>query len=502
MKNVFDMNNIIISDLLDERNKVYILSSDVNARKIFLLLLQHKVNVLGFVEKDEQNRNKIYGLPVYSLSEIDEEDSIYVANRQNWNSFSSFIDCIKVYLVDSDQINNEFLFEEKGQIRKCNAALMITMILSRIHKKRAVFIINSEAYMFWDNLINVLKNEIGDALIIFADTEPEKIYDIAYLDIERIVVFVSVFEHKNITEILYEIGLKQTQHFVYIYNSFSGHCTDKYCGFDWFLGNTYKQKSEYPGFYIHGNLNNASKKIAILGNSVTDPLFYPQKSWPEMLWEKCSEHQIDVVIYNGAITDYNSTNEVIKLYRDVLLLKPDIVISYSGIIDFRQYIQDYPYVNLNLMKTSKKWENENNKEVIHGIKDRRTAYERWINNEKIMYQICQIYGIAFYGVLQPWIGSECINPCEKLQAWSDNYWQIVFPQFNEYIDNAKAFKEKIISDIEVYDWLFDFTKIFKETDDSEIYFDSIHVNEYGNSIISENFFKLLNFLPESESRGV
>lgn len=493
MKNVFDIDNILNSDLLDEKNKVYILSSDVNAKKIFLFLLQHKVRVLGFVEKNGQNRDKIYGLPIYSLADIDDVDSIYIVDKENWRGgFSSFIVCTKVYLADLDYFNNEFVFEENGQNRKCNAALMVTMILSRIQKRKAVFLISSAEYAFWFNLITVLKNEIGDALIISVDAEMEKIYDLAYYNLEKVIVFVSVFEQKEITDILCEIGLKQTQHFVYIYNSFSGNCTDKYCGFDWFLGNAFKQNKEYPGFYINGDFKNAQKKIVLLGNSVTDPLFYPQKSWPEMLWEICSKQQIDVVIYNGAITDYNSTNEAIKLYRDVLLLEPDIVISYSGIIDFRQYIPDYPYINLNLMRTSKKWEEDNNKEVIYGIKDRRTAYQRWINNEKIMHQICQMHGITFYGVLQPWIGSECINAVEKLQFWSDQYWQIVFPQFDDYIDNAKEFKKRIVSDIKANDWLYDFTNIFKEVDDSEIYFDSIHVNEYGNSIVSENFFNLLN----------
>lgn len=493
MKNVFDLDGVFNSDLLNEKNKVYILSSDLNAKKIFFLLLQYKVRVLGFAEKDRQNRDRIYSLTVYSLDEIDEKDSIYVIDREYWDSFSSYVDSTKVYLVDSEYYNrNEFIFAENGQVRKCNAALMLTMILSRVPKKRAVFLINSAEYAFWYNLINVLKDEVRDVLIISVDTEMEKIYDLAYSDVEKMIVFVSLFEHEDVTEILSEVGLKQTQHFVYIYNSFSGHVTDKYYGFDWLIGNTFIQKQKYPGFYIHGDFGNMHKKVVLLGNSATDPLFYPQKSWPEMLWENCNKHQIDIVIYNGAVTDYNSTNEVIKLYRDVLLLKPDVVVSFSGIIDFRQYVPDYPYINLNLMKTSKKWEKENDKEVIYGIKDKRSAYERWINNEKIMHQICQIYGISFYGILQPWIGSGCIDPGQKLQMWSENYWQVSFPQFDKFIDNAREFKKRIYVDVKENDWLFDFTDIFREIDDYDIYFDSIHVNEYGNSIIAENFFNILD----------
>lgn len=493
IKNVFDSNGEFNLDLLNEKNKIYILSSDVNARKILYLLLQNKVRVLGFVEKDGQNEKQIYGLYVYSLKEIDEKDSVYVVDKEQWYAFSSLVDKAKVYCIDSKYFNgNEFVFEESGQIKKCNAALMLTMILARAQKKQAVFLVHSTQYAFWANLVNVLKNTLCNVLIIAVDAEIENIFELAYFDIDKTIVFVSIFEHKSITEILLEIGLKQTEHFVYIYNSFSGHITDRYYGFDWILGNTFRQEREYPGFYIHGEFSDMQKKIVLLGNSVTDPLFYPQKSWPDVLYENFNKNRFDMIIYNGAVTDYSSTNEVIKLYRDVLLLKPDIVVSFSGVIDFRQYVKDYPYINLNLMKTSEKWERENAKEVIHGMRDKRSAYERWINNEKIMYQICLINDISFYGVLQPWIGSECTDPCEKLQMWSDNYWQISFPQFDQFIENAREFKEKIRLDIEENDWLYDFTNIFQKIDDSEIYFDSIHVNEHGNSIIAENFYNILN----------
>lgn len=493
MKNAFDSYEEFNLNLLNEKNKVYILSTNLNAKKIFLFLLQYKVRVLGFAEKDRQNERRIYSLPIYSLDEIDEKDSVYVVDNGQWDSFSSLVDKTKVYRIDSKYFNrNEFIFQENGQMRKCNAALMLTMILARTQKKQAVFLVNSAEYAFWSNLVNVLQNTLSNVLIIDVDTEYDKIFDMAYYDRARVIVFVTIFEHKNITEILLEIGLKQTEHFICIYNSFSGHITDQYYGFDWLLGNTFKQEQECPGFYIHGKLSNRQKRIVLLGNSVTDPLFYPQKSWPEILYEKYKKDGINLIIYNGAITDYSSTNEVIKLYRDVLLLEPDIVVSYSGIIDFRQYVKDYPYINLNLMKTSEKWEGENSKEVIHGIKDKRSAYERWMNNEKIMYQICQINNICFYGVLQPWIGSECMDPCEKLQMWSENYWQISFPQFDKFIANARDFKTNICSDVEENDWLFDFSNIFEKIDDSQIYFDSIHVNEYGNRIIAENFFKLLD----------
>lgn len=484
-------------DLVEGKYQIYILSTDIYAKYNFFTLLQHKVPVSGFITNEKQKTGKLYGLPILSLDEIEEETAVYVVDQNDWELFQNSIDEKRVYVIDSQNMEKkDFLFYENGELKKCNAALMLTMILSRIKGKKAVFLIQSEYLSFWENLIFVLKNEISEVSIISVDQECERIYDFLYYDPKELIFFIATFDYKEIVQTLDEIGFQQTQNYVYIHNSFSGHITDKYYGYDWYLGNTYIENKEFPGFYIHGDPDNAAKKIVILGNSVTDPLFYPQKSWPEMLWEKCRENSIDITFFNGAITDYNSSNEVIKMFRDVLMLEPDIVVSYSGFIDFRQYVPDYPYINLNLMRTSQKWQNDSRKEVIYGLVDRRSAYERWISNEKIMHQICRLHNIRFYGVLQPWIGSECENPCEKLQVWSDNYWSVSFPQFDKLIDNAQEFKKRIQSDVEQCDWLSDFTCIFSEIEDSDIFFDSIHVNGPGNQIISERIGDLLGLFEQ------
>ncbi len=490
---VFENNGEVNTDLLDKNNKIYILSTDIYAKYTFFTLLQNEVPVSGFVS--EKSTGKLYSLPIVSFDETADENSVYVICESNWEMCKGKVDESRVYLIDSQHAEKtEFTFKEKGEIKKCNAALMITMILSRIKGKKPVFLIQSEYLGFWENLLSVLGNEVVDASIISVDLESEKIYDLLYYDLNELLFFVAVFDYKEIALTLKELGFGETQNYIYIHNSFSGHTTDKYYGYDWYLGNTYIENKEYPGFYIHGNLNQAKKKIVILGNSATDPLFYPQKSWPEMLWEKTREDAAEITLFNGAITDYNSSNEVIKMFRDVLMLQPDIVVSYSGFIDFREYVPEHPYLNLNLMRTSTKWQNDSKKEVIYGLRDSRSAYERWIDNEKIMYQICQLHHIRFFGVLQPWIGSECENPCEKLQVWFDNYWSVSFPQFDRLLENAREFKKRISTDAEQFKWLSDFTDIFSEIEDSDIYFDSIHVNEQGNQIVSERIGELLGLV--------
>lgn len=480
----------IINASIADKEYIYILYTGVNAKRIFFVLLQNKIKVSGFVISNPVVESEIYGLKLFTIEETDEDNPAYVADPAQWDSFKEKIDEEKIFFVDEEYQSSEFTFVENGKAVKCNGALTVTMILSRVEKKQPVFLVRPEDYEFWENLINVLKNRVQDALIISLDSESEKIYELLYYDLEKIIIFVCIFDHKNISELLLGLGLKQTYHFALIGNSFSGHITDKYHGFDWYLGNTFVQKEQYPGFYIYED-EKSVKKLVILGNSATDPLFYPQKTWAEMLWENYAAKKKDIAVYNGAVADYNSTNEVIKLFRDVLLLQPDIVVSYSGIIDFRKYVVDYPYLNLNLMRTSAKWEETSNKEAVYGLVDYRSAYERWLENEKIMWQICNMHNITFYGILQPWLGSDRKNSWEKLQIWSNYYWQIEFPQFDDYIDNAKEFKKRIRQDVKKNDWLYDFTDIFEEIDDSDIYYDSIHVNERGNMIVANKMSQII-----------
>ena len=87
----------------------------------------------------------------------------------------------------------------------------------------------------------------------------------------------------------------------------------------------------YPGFYVLGTREPDNFKIAILGGSTSDSDLYWYRSWPEIFYEKyCREN---ISIFNGAMAGYNSAQELIKLMRDVVHLKPNLLIVLNGIND-------------------------------------------------------------------------------------------------------------------------------------------------------------------------
>ena len=113
---------------------------------------------------------------------------------------------------------------------------------------------------------------------------------------------------------------------------------------DFFLG--YNRQSDLPGFKRLGNDTGKELRIVILGGSTTDPEVMdpmewndPNKreqslgSWPRFLHEYLIANGIDVLIYNGGFSSYISGQEMLKLIRDGLALKPDIVICFDGIND-------------------------------------------------------------------------------------------------------------------------------------------------------------------------
>ena len=85
------------------------------------------------------------------------------------------------------------------------------------------------------------------------------------------------------------------------------------------------------GFVILEHLDGAPPlKIAVLGSSTSDPWLF-NGNWPRALHRTLTERGIPHVIYNGAVSGYNSHQTLIKLIRDVLNRdRMDYVILYHG----------------------------------------------------------------------------------------------------------------------------------------------------------------------------
>lgn len=150
-------------------------------------------------------------------------------------------------------------------------------------------------------------------------------------------------DHKYLYESLISMGLEFNKDFVVM--GIGGY-TELLNRIDPLLGLN-RVNDIILGFKIYGNKNIKNKKIVILGNSTSDATTNAYESWPEKLFKKADKDMSDITLYNGAITGYSTTQELLKFQRDVLPLEPDICISFSGYNDVcgNSTLEKYPFVH-------------------------------------------------------------------------------------------------------------------------------------------------------------
>ncbi|MDR1925828.1 MAG: SGNH/GDSL hydrolase family protein [Planctomycetaceae bacterium] len=277
--------------------------------------------------------------------------------------------------------------------------------------------------------------------------------------------------------------------------------------------------------------------IVTLGGSTTDP-FLPRVvkgadgnytivangTWSEELTRTMDNKNIRGTVFCCGTGGYETSQDLLKLLRDVLEIKPDIVISYGGVNDLcrrrdhkmynwfadRKNKRDaagittlprsflfpnlvryiYIYTHTHTQASSLP------KDFYFGVKSDMNEAEYMIRNWKIMQAICDLHGINFYGVLQPCVGSTERTQNDEAfvsKKWKEDYlhndelWQNCF---DVTVKNYALAKPEVAK----YDFLYDFTGIFDERDLDVIYpfeFDMCHVSQEGNRIVAENMFKML-----------
>lgn len=295
---------------------------------------------------------------------------------------------------------------------------------------------------------------------------------------------------------LYEIGLKKNIDFNIIpHLSFCNYIIKSVLDIN--LGYTYKGNGKYPGIAVYGEEKPNDFKIAVLGGSTTDDV-YDKRNWARILYEKWPGR--GVTVYNGGTCGYTSTQELIKLERDILPLKPDLIIVYDG---FNDLCEDpshpfaIPYLKKVFEFVSKNMEGENNghvgndmdiSDVNIGLETGENYFENWLTKISCMHAVSQTKDIPFIAFAQPtrnnmrnslgvddWILSSSIFWIQSFGKPSKN--------FRNEIENREIEKK--------YDYIYNLTGVFDDRPD--VYLDSCHLNEEGNVIIAN---KVLSTIAE------
>ncbi|MCM1498877.1 MAG: SGNH/GDSL hydrolase family protein [Clostridium sp.] len=344
--------------------------------------------------------------------------------------------------------------------------------------------------------------------------EDGTICSLAYCDMQN-VICVIVDKYSAYTHDLLEgIGLSESQYaWVENYSSFNFTCTDRIYKsvLDPHLGHAHiSSNEEYPGFIKYECINSESTNpvvILALGGSTTSAYGVRQKPWSEYLSEILIKNSIEHIIYCGGTDSYTASQELIKLIRDGLWLKPDYVISYGGINNmsilsktpFVHYYQKEFYDGVVKSITSSHWGAMRG--VNYGVEPDCDNFKYWFIQIKMMNAICEEFGIGYKAFLQPILYSKeridskdadldivFLNGCGFLSEYSSG--KLVSLSMDETDYAYKLYKSALHfrnMAKKVYEsWFCDLSDLFDGQ--SGIYIDPCHVCGKGNKMIAEKIY--------------
>lgn len=299
------------------------------------------------------------------------------------------------------------------------------------------------------------------------------IYNLAYKDIDKITVIIperNAEQSELVCDILDEIGFSLEEHNYTSFYPDARKCKDEMKTMtDCLVGHASKGNGKLLGYVVYGEEKENFLKIMVLGGSTSTDGYYRTKSWVSRLYEKIEKLGIKVVLYNGSACGYDIVQELMRLMRDGNIIKPDYVISMSGVnnTNRKKRTKNQFCVNdfLNWIEAL-----DSKSEYISGVSDEETLYDFWIRNTIIMKMVCELWGGEFYSFLQPM----------NIGIKDAGLYEISMYEQDDCLENTCIFRERARNEKEnTYTNLID---IFDTKE--KMYIDNCHYSNEANDILA------------------
>lgn len=250
----------------------------------------------------------------------------------------------------------------------------------------------------------------------------------------------------------------------------------------------------FPGFAVYGDPTSPTAiRIFALGGSTTDPVSMPEGNWPRYLQQELSAAGVECVVFNGGVGGYSSSQEFLKLVRDVLPLDPDVVVALNGIndMDFIHGVKDHPMVNpyqAAIMRHMARpgfalfpnvvrlLSNQSIEGVSLGTRVKVSDVQQWWRNVRLAHAVTSEFGVAYVCCLQPTLGVGSYAPTPREQA-------MLARKPPDYVPAVKEFFAGAIPLIENASFGVNLVEVLKDSQD--VYADPRHPNSDGNLVIGQ-----------------
>ncbi|MBC7540337.1 MAG: SGNH/GDSL hydrolase family protein [Bacteriovorax sp.] len=267
-----------------------------------------------------------------------------------------------------------------------------------------------------------------------------------------------------------------------------------------FNNNEYTHYSNgFVGLTYKANEN--PKRIVILGSSSTDPYLFAG-NWALRFHDLLIKINIPHIIYNGAVSGYNSTQILNKLERDVFSLgKIDLVISYLGGNDFignEDILENHPGIHpyqkrlfenikISLPADISEWNKlkfaiqqfikKPAKDMQLGVINPDNS-QNLVKNIQYMKAVCDVNEVAYMHVMEVVISNESqrINGT-KLSSVNQGLEK-----------NMSNFLGDVYLHLKKKNYVYSIQE--KIPSNQKIFYDSVHLSEEGNAILAAQIFNL------------
>jgi len=237
----------------------------------------------------------------------------------------------------------------------------------------------------------------------------------------------------------------------------------------------------------------ASFRLMVLGSSTTQ---FPLGKWPQYLTMMLGKRLGPTLTFNGATSGYFSSIELLKVLRDAPGIRPDLIVSMSGIADigFLHARPTTPLLHRNsgtianfLVGKAKAFSR-----VSYGVPQKIEPHELWLRNTRLTRVIAEELGIPYIVFLEPTLARGGLNPCAKEEQLmnSDKMNRHLPNTGRSYKEEANFFYDRVQEALaarpEYYDHIVDISNVFEGH--SIVYRDFRHANERGNKLIARRMF--------------
>lgn len=458
------------------KQPVYVFSVDGVGNSVRDCIEKSGISVEAFVTLDGESHNQYEGIPVLPLSLVllQKQKGVIVLAITDENYRNRVMDLINKYNNETDiYFINELVDDVLMKQNK-----FFPFVDNALKQKKEIYL-TAEGTAFADKIESIL--QMLDVSIAGYALEEEQegkcgksIFDLYYEGLEQIFVIVITTERSKaeyISNILEKIGLSCDRHeYVGIYPvQFRGHHP---IAFDSLVNQSIEVEKNFPGVFMIGTKKSGDKKIVVLGGSTSTCNVFKPKSWVEFFYEEISGEIGDVTIYNMAHDGNDVTQELLRLLRDGAALKPDYVVSMSG-VNNTDYKEDMD--NQFNTEMTQKWLKviDSNVRVLTGIRGDDNLFQFWKRNQQIIKAVSEIFGAKYLGVLQP---MNCWKPQKSLLH------STMMKSIRE--NSSICFYEESTQD----DFYINMLDFFWNADE-EMYIDNCHYTTKANKMIAQEVAK-------------